>query len=71
MTNGKPSLADCGEELFNGRVRCRLCGKWCASWLGLDERWPRVQCTPRNEFIRRGLWAEVHEVKGNLAEVTA
>lgn len=37
MTNGKPPLADCGEELFNGRVRCRYrgCRKWCASWLGL------------------------------------
>ncbi|MBC7120735.1 MAG: hypothetical protein H5T33_04040 [Candidatus Methanosuratus sp.] len=28
-------LADRGEELFSGRVKCRRCGKWCASWLGL------------------------------------
>ncbi|MEN3016788.1 MAG: hypothetical protein ABC612_05205 [Candidatus Methanosuratincola petrocarbonis] len=35
--NGKPSLVDCGEELFGGRVRCRYrgCRRWCASWLGL------------------------------------
>lgn len=37
----------------------------------LDELWPRAQCTSRNEFIRRALWAEVHKVKGRLAEVRA
>lgn len=28
-------LAGLGEELPGGRVKCRRCGKWCASWLGL------------------------------------
>ena len=28
-------LSEMGEELWNGKVRCRLRGKWCASWLGL------------------------------------
>ncbi|MEN3026041.1 MAG: hypothetical protein ABC585_08025 [Candidatus Methanosuratincola petrocarbonis] len=31
----KESLLDMGEELFNGRVKCRECGRWCASWQGL------------------------------------
>lgn len=29
------SLLETGEELFNGKVKCRECGRWCASWLGL------------------------------------
>lgn len=32
-------LSEVGEELFNGRVKCRKCDKWCASWLGLAVHW--------------------------------
>ena len=28
-------LSELGEELWNGKVKCRRCGRWCASWLGL------------------------------------
>ena len=30
-----PGIFDLGEELPKGRVKCRKCGKACASWLGL------------------------------------
>lgn len=36
-----PGISDLGEELSCGRVRCRRCGKLCASWFGLTVHFKR------------------------------
>jgi len=35
MPSERPTLKDIGQELFNGKVKCRKCGRWCTSWAGL------------------------------------
>jgi len=37
-----PGIFDLGEELPNGRVKCRKCGKACTSWLGLLTHFKRA-----------------------------
>ena len=38
----QPGIFDLGEELPKGRVKCRKCGKACASWLGLLTHFKRA-----------------------------
>ncbi len=53
-----PTLKDLGEELWNGKVKCRKCGKWCASWLGLALHFGRGH----GKRLAEATWEDLREV---------